>query len=215
MHDIDRVRLEAESEAFEAEQFEFSGTGEIFGETETMELASELLEVSSESELEQFLGDLVAKAGQALGRFAGSPSGQALVGVLKGAAKQVLPTLGSSVGQYFGGATGAKLGAQAADAAARAFGLEMEGMSGEDREFEIARRYINLAGEAVRNLAENPAAGDPRQAAREALIAAAHLHAPGLAHLPARPGPTIAHDGRGAAEGRWERLGADIILYEA
>ena len=63
MHDIDLIRLESESESesfetvpFEAEQFEFAQsetppgeTGEVFGETEQMELASELLEVTNEA----------------------------------------------------------------------------------------------------------------------------------------------------------------------
>jgi hypothetical protein len=219
MHDIDRVLLEAESEAFEtgefeAEQFEFNETGEVFGETENMELASELLEVSSESELEQFLGDLVAKAGKSLGRFVGSPEGQVLVGVLKGAARQVLPTLGSSVGRYLGGDEGAKLGGQAASAAGRAFGLELEGLSNEDREFEVARRYVNFAGEAVRNLAAHGAAANPIHAARAAALAAAQTHAPGLSQGPAAPGPSAFTPSHcGGATGRWVRHGSKIILY--
>ena len=146
MHDIDRVRLESQSEAemleavpFEAEQFEFpqsetsSGeTGEVFGETEQMELASELLEVTNEAELDRFLGDLIHRAGQAVGKFIKSPEGQAIGSALKGAAKQVLPAIGSAVGGYLGGSTGAKLGGDAASVASRAFGLELEGLSGED-----------------------------------------------------------------------------------
>jgi hypothetical protein len=219
MHDIDRVQLEADGEAFEtgefeAEQFEFNETGEVFGETENMELASELLEVSSESELEQFLGDLVAKAGKSLGRFVGSPEGQALVGVLKGAAKQVLPTLGLSVGRYLGGDEGAKLGGQAASAAGRAFGLELEGLSNEDREFEVARRYVNFAGEAVRKLPADGAAANPILAARAAALAAAQTHAPGLSQAPATPGPAaVAPAHGGGATGRWVQHGSKIILY--
>ena len=131
MHDIDRVRLESQSEAemleavpFEAEQFEFpqsetsSGeTGEVFGETEQMELASELLEVTNEAELDRFLGDLINRAGQAVGKFIKSPEGQAIGSALKGAAKQVLPAIGSAVGGYLGGPTGAQLGEDAASAA--------------------------------------------------------------------------------------------------
>src|SRR6478736_4163447 len=124
MHDIDRIRLESESEMFEAvpfeaEQFEFgeseapsSETGEVFGETEQMELASEMLEISSEAELDRFLGDLIKRAGQAVGKFVSSPEGRALGGVLKGSAKQLLPAIGSSIGGYLGGSTGAQLGGQ-------------------------------------------------------------------------------------------------------
>jgi hypothetical protein len=122
MHDIDRIRLEMQPETgtfesgpFEAEQFEFGQqegpygeTGEVFGETEQMELASELLEVTSEAELDRFLGDLIGRAGQAIGTFVRSPQGQAIGGILKNAAKKALPGIGSAVGGYFGGTTGAR-----------------------------------------------------------------------------------------------------------
>ena len=180
MHDIDRIRLETQSETgmfeagpFEAEQFEFAQaetpygeTGEVFGETEQMELASELLEITSEAELDRFLGDLIGRAGQAIGKFVKSPEGQAIGGILKGAAKQVLPGIGSAVGGYFGGATGAKLGGDVASAAGRAFGLELEGLSSEDREFEVARRYVSFAGEAVKNLASAPSESGPENCGR-------------------------------------------------
>ena len=136
MHDIDRIRLETQSETgmfevpqFEAGQFEFAQaetsdfeTGEVFGETEQMELASGLLEVTSEAELDRFLGDLIGRAGRAVGKFVGSPEGRAIGGILKGAASQVLPGIGSAIGSYFGGPTGAKVGGDAASAAGRAFG---------------------------------------------------------------------------------------------
>ena len=226
MHDIDRIRLESESEMFEAvpfetEQFEFgeseasSGeTGEVFGETEQMELASELLEVTSEAELDRFLGDLISRAGQAVGKFVKSPEGQAIGGLLKGAAKQVLPGIGSAVGSYFGGPTGAKLGGDVASAAGRAFGLELEGLSGEDREFEVARRYVTFAGDAVENLALAPAGSNPRAAAKVAAVAAAKAYAPGLLSPvqsgmePQSPSPLPT-----AHSGRWLRRGNKIVLY--
>jgi len=225
MHDIDRVRLETQYESelleavpFEAEQFEFleseaptGETGELFGETEQMELASELLEVTNEAELDRFLGDLIQRAGQAVGKFIRSPEGQAIGGVLKGAAKQVLPAIGSAVGGYFGGSTGAKLGGDAASAAGRMFGLELEGLSGEDREFEIARRFVNFAGDAVRNLALAPRGTDPRALASSAAAAAARTYAPGLLSPAEEPtGPQAPTSGR---SGRWVRRANKIILY--
>ena len=170
MHDIDRVRLETQSEAemfeafpLQAGQFELpqsetfsSENGEVFGETEQLELASELLEVTNEAELDRFLGDLIQRAGQAVGKFIKSPEGQAIGSALKGAAKQVLPDIGSAVGGYLGGSAGAKIGGDAAAAAGRVFGLELEGLSGEDAEFEVARRFVNFAGDAVKNMALAP-----------------------------------------------------------
>jgi hypothetical protein len=235
MHDIDRVREELAPETFgefeagefEAAPFTFNESGEVFNETENMELASELLEVTSEAELENFIGDLVAKAGRSLGQFVGSPEGKALVGVLKGAAHKVLPTLGASVGRYLGDDAGARLGAQAAAAAGRAFGLELEGLSNEDREFETARRYVNFAGEAVRNLVDQSAQAEaetaslkfavpPGKAAMLAAGAAARTHAPGLltaalAGMPKfQPSPTAGGE---RSSGRWVRQGGKIILF--
>ena len=230
MHDIDRVRLETQFETemletgpFEAEQFEFAEaetpfqpeTGEVFGETEQMELASEMLEITSEAELDRFLGDLVSRAGQAVGKFVSSPEGKALGGVLKGAAKQVLPALGSAVGRYFGGDTGAQLGSQAASAAGRIFGLELEGLSGEDRVFDVARRYVSFAGESVKNLMLAPASSDPAAAAKGAAAAAAQTHAPGLL----QPRPTAGNGAAASSDlptgqsGRWMRRGNKIVLY--
>src|ERR1700730_19302100 len=98
MHDIDRIRLETQSESgmfeaapFEAESFEFAQaetemygeTGEVFGETAQMELATELLEVTTEAELDRFLGELIERAGRAVGEFVRSPEGQAIGGILK------------------------------------------------------------------------------------------------------------------------------------
>lgn len=228
MHDIDRIRLETESETglleagpFEAEQFEFAQaetpygeTGEVFGETEQMELASGLLEVTSEAELDRFLGDLIGRAGQAIGKFVRSPEGRAIGGILKGAAKQVLPGIGSAIGGYFGGANGAKLGQDVASAAGRAFGLELEGLSGEDRDFEVAQRYVNFAAEAVKNLAVGPSGLDPRAAANAAVVAAAKTHAPGLLS-PRQAGmePPASSPFPTGHSGRWIRRGNKIILH--
>ncbi len=226
MHDIDRVRLESEAEAFEAspleaESFEFSQsegafgeTSEVFGETEQMELASELLEVSNEAELDRFLGDLIQRAGQAVGKFVRSPEGQAIGSALKGAAKKVLPVIGSSIGGYIGGSTGAKLGGDAAAAAGRLVGLELEGLSGEDAEFEVARRFVNFAGDAVRNMALAPPAMDPRSAARSATAAAARVYAPGLLSSTGdAAGPQAQFPSTGGRTGRWVRRANKIVLY--
>ena len=77
MHDIDRTLTEFEPEMeeyFETDQSEFEeyeyGDSEgVFDEATEMEMASELLAVSDEAELDQFLGGLIKKAGRAIGRF--------------------------------------------------------------------------------------------------------------------------------------------------
>jgi len=50
------------------------GEAEVFSEAETMELAGELTEITTEAELDRFLGDLISKAGRALGRLCVLPS---------------------------------------------------------------------------------------------------------------------------------------------
>ena len=230
MHDIDRVRLETHAEnemfasgPFEAESFEFGeaeapwqGQSEgVFSETEQMELASEMLGITSEAELDRFLGDLIKRAGQAVGSFVRSPTGQALGGILKGAAKQALPTIGSAIGGYFGGSTGAQLGSQAASAAGRLFGLELEGLSHEDQEFEMARGYVRFASEAVKNAALAPTSQDPRMAANAAAVTAAQTYAPGLLQAPSvtRPAAPTSSGLPMGYSGRWIRRGNKIVLY--
>jgi hypothetical protein len=84
----------------------FPGDGTVFSEAHEMELAANLLEVSDEQEVDRFLGDLIRKAGQAAGSFVRSPTGQALGGILKDAARQALPVVGRAIGGYVGGDRG-------------------------------------------------------------------------------------------------------------
>jgi hypothetical protein len=219
MHDIDRTQMEFVPEL---ESFEFSSGAEVFGEQEIMELATELLEVTNEQELDHFLGDLISKAGKAVGTFVSSPTGQALGGLLKGAAKKLLPMAGQAVGGYFGGAGGAKIGGQLASAAGDVFGLEAEGG---DRELEAATNLVKLAGEAVKNVANGPQGANPRAAARAAMTEAAKIHAPsllgavnaGIAAANAAAANVAATGSAGsmgrALSGRWLRRGSKIVLY--
>ncbi len=240
MHDIDSVRLEsdaemeqwesspasfgeAEGESFEYESFEldeaesapYAEAESVFGEADEMDLASELLEVSTEEELDQFLGNLIRRASRVVGRVIRSPAGQAIGGLLKGAARQALPGIGSALGGYLGGAAGARFGRQSAASVGRLFGLELEGLSGEDQEFEVARRFVRFSGDAVRRLAQTPAGRDVLGAARKAIVTAAQTHAPGLLQPSAPPTrPAGAPRMVGAAQsGRWMRRGNKIVLF--
>ncbi len=172
-----------EGEGYEAEA-EWGAHGETggspFSQEQEMELAAELLSVSSEQELEQFLGSLISSVGKAAGKIINSPVGKALGGALKQAAKTALPIVGSAVGGYFGGPIGAQLGGKLASAGGQLFGLELEGLSNEDKEFEMSRRYVRFAGDATRRAARYPRSMHPRRVARAALVAAARRHAPGF-----------------------------------
>jgi len=70
------------------------------------------------------------------------------------------------------------------------FGLELEGMSHEDQEFEVARRVVNLGVEAAKTAAQGAAAGPPTRVAKDALMIAARAHAPDWP-APPRPGSVV------------------------
>jgi len=102
------------------------GEAGVFGEAETMELAAELLEVTTEQELDRFLGGLIRKAGQAVGQFVKSPVGQQLGGLLKGAGQEGTGDGRQRHRRLFRRPEWRQMGSQAASAAGRIFGLELE-----------------------------------------------------------------------------------------
>ncbi len=241
MHDLDHGRAEAEAEfeqfeqweakgeQLEADEFEFEdaeyeaedeslfcANGEMCEAQET-ELAMELLEVTNEAELEAFIGNLARKAMQAGRSILSQPDMQAVGGILKGAAGKALPHIGSAVGRHFGGATGAKWGGRLAGAAGKLFGLELEGLSGEDQEFELAKGYVRFAGNTVRNMTGMAGSSNPLAAAKQAAAAAARIHAPGLlsvgkARTVGGPSAPMLPSSSGQS-GRWMRRGSKIVLY--
>jgi hypothetical protein len=179
MHDIDRTLADFEPEMeFEADQYEsddlgFADTEAIFDDAEEMELAAELLSISDEADLDQFIGEVFSRIRRAAGRFARSDTGRALGGIVRSAARQALPHVGRALGSAVGGPLGGAAGARLAAAAGRRFGLELEGLSPEDQEFELARAFVRFAGQAAKNAARASSSADPRAAARSAAIAAA------------------------------------------
>ncbi|WP_314617875.1 hypothetical protein [Streptomyces stackebrandtii] len=172
MHNMDRTQLEfgqgaegaSAGEAYGAYAPEFADaaeydTGEAewsaqeaggpLDEVQEMELAGELLEVTDEAEMDQFLGKLVRIAAPLL---RGGP-GKALTGILRGAARQFLPALGSIAGNLLVPGLGGVVGGQLASKAGSLLGLEVEGLSREDQEFEAARQFVRFAADAARNAA--------------------------------------------------------------
>jgi hypothetical protein len=214
MHDVDfdRTRFGGEMESFE-----YPASGSVFNENEVMEMAQEALELESEADLENFLGDLISKASHAIGKFIKSPVGQALGGVLKSAAKQLLPMAGQALGGMFG-APGQAIGGQLATAAGGALGLNEA--EAEERDFEAAQTLVRLAGDAVKNAAIAPPGAHPQAVANAAFTQAAQVHAPGLIAPPVqRPAAPYSSERPGGTErgrsGRWIRRGGKIILLGA
>ena len=180
-------------------EFMDSGDAEEGGARE-LEFGADLLEVASEDELDDFLRGLIAAVSRRGHALAGSPLGDALAQTLKRAARPILPIR-----------SGTLVPAAAADApdlkqrAARIFGLELEGLSPEDKEFEVAQHFVRLAADTIRKAAAAPASASPVDIARAALAQAARQHAPGL----------MRHgDGLAPLAGRWIRAGSRIVVLD-
>jgi len=165
--------------------------------------AFELLDVTSEAELDEFLRELIDEGVSRTGARLPVHEVRALLTVLRRTAEQTLPTL-APLPRAVG--TGARSpGGGPLVTAARVYGMELEGLSAEDRDYEIARQFTRFAnaaiGHAVNRLSAVPTTG----AARAAVHAAAQEFAPGLLALglPLATGPT---------SGPWVRRGKAIVL---
>lgn len=216
MHDIDRTMMEYEPEMEYEADYEFGGEFEyadmegVLDEAEEMALAAELLGVIDEAELDQFLGKLFKRIGSKVGKFIKSPTGLTLKGILKSAAQKALPMLGTAIGGPAGGA----LASQLVAAGNEIYGMELEGLSEEDQEFEMAKQFVRFASTAAEKAADAPPNIEPKVAAKSAAIASAKQHAPGLLRpVPSATSmPTMPLPGSGRS-GRWVRRGRKIILY--
>ena len=178
-------------------------------ETQEMELATELLEINSEEELEEFLGKLISGAVRGIGNFAKSGVGKALIGGLKSVAKAALPVVGGAVGSFLAPGVGTALGSKLGSMASGLFELELETMNEEEAEFAVAQEIVRLGARAAQTASAAPRNAPPRAVARAAIITAARRHAPGLARSsrygggrpPARPGRRPSGRGRGGGRG--------------
>ncbi|MGH8787461.1 MAG: hypothetical protein ACREYA_20560, partial [Cupriavidus necator] len=129
------------------------GEAEVLGEPGEMEFAIAALEVSDERSLRDYLRGLVAHAARATGRPVPAPVMSALVGLLAQTARHVLPAHVRRVGPGAALAPAAVLHDGTVQKAGRLFGLELEGLSPEDKEYEAARHFVRFAADAVRHAA--------------------------------------------------------------
>jgi hypothetical protein len=198
MHDINSTALEMEGESFEYE-FETDGEwNEVLQEGELNELASGLLEVSNDQELDQFLGGLISKIAQKAKRFVTGPLGKQLGRAFKSLAKRALPIVANTLIPGSG---------VVAAAAGEALGLELEGLSPEDREFEVAKQVVRLAADATKTALTAPAHANPAQVASAVLQQSMRKHAPHMVQV--RQGPST----QGLpSSGTWVRKGRHIII---
>lgn len=197
MHDLDRDMFERERDdeyggGPDREQLvgflsglsggELASEADLEGETQELELATALLEVSTEAELDRFIGNVFRRVAGAAGDFARSDTGRQLGGIVKAAVGKSLPVIGRAVGQAIS-PSGGDLGGRVGSAAGALLGLELEALSAEDRELEVARALVRFAQEACRRALAAPPYTPAPTVARVAATGAAQEHAPGL--LPA------------------------------
>jgi hypothetical protein len=195
------------ADAFEVLEF---GVLPLFSETEENELAMELLSVSNEAELDQFLGKVfssawrgIKKVGAAVGKVAAP-----LAGALRGVAKAALPLVGGALGSFIPiPGVGTMVGSALGGMLSKALELEFEGVEREQQAFERAVRFVRIAASAAQHVAQDAALGalaapgqDPGPVVRAALERALRSHVPGLAQVP-RP-----------LTGRWRQRRATFVL---
>jgi hypothetical protein len=187
MHDLSALEMdehfgEFESDSEEEEEAEGYGEELELEESSELEAAAELLSVGNEQELDQFLGKLIGGIAKRVGKAIDGPLGNALGGTLKALARKALPMVATAIGGPLGGV----VASGGLDTAMKAFGLELEGLSQEDQELELSRRFIRLANGTVRRALHQPRRHHqaPRQHVMPALRWAARRYAPSLLRGP-------------------------------
>ena len=179
----------------EMELPELMGTLPLQQEDE-LALAAQLLEVAAPPQFDAFLTRQLGAtlAGQ---QVRGTPLEAPLRQLLSRVVAPMLPLHGD--------------GAQARrQRAARVFGMELEGLSSEDKEFELARHVVHLIDTVNTELAQQAMAADadPRARVATALRQAARALAPGLLKHAAQAPRAMP------GSGRWRREGGHIVVLD-
>jgi uncharacterized protein (DUF697 family) len=233
-YEMDEYEMdEYEMDEYEAGQSLGSFMGEMdspLSEVEEMELATELLEISDEAELDQFLGKLFKKVARGVGGAIRGPIGRTLGGVLKKVAKSALPVVGGALGSFVAPGVGTALGSKLGSMASGLFEMELEAMDQEEAEFEVARRVVRLSADAAKTAATAPQSAPPKAVTKKAIVTAARKHAPGLVRgiagapcsncggtrlQPSYSAASVRYSGGangGGAGGRWVRRGRKIVI---
>ena len=221
MHDLDRQQLELARA---------NSGASVLSEAQELELAAELLGVSSEEELGKWLGDVARRAAPVV-TAAQRAAGKAYVG--NSAVVDKVGRFVKTVGPPLSAAAGLASGLPPDVALHRAnqlpgtvdtvaswlqnrmqqwSTLELEGLSAEDRELEYARRYTRFAHRALRNAWLAPRRMPVGRAAHIAVGHAARHDLPGLVpHI-----TQIFHIGANelstTGAGRWRRSRNAIVI---
>ena len=170
-----------ESQEWESYEAYESHESQELNEALEFELAQELLEITTEAELEEFLGKLVKRVARGASSFMKSGIGKAVGGVLRNVAKTALPMVGSALGSFVAPGLGTMIGGKLGGMAANLLEAEeLETMGEAEAEMEAARRYVRWASGTVRNAMRAPRGVPPRVVARSAAVSSARRYAPAL-----------------------------------
>lgn len=191
------------------------GFESIFSEAEEIDLAAELLSVSSEEELDQFLGKFFKRIGSGLkkaGRFIGRRVLPVLGKGLKTVAKAALPIAGKVLGSFIPiPGVGTAIGGAIGTAVSKALELEFSSLSGTEAELKMARRFIRMAATAAQRAALSSPDIDAEIVVNEAIVNAARTHLP---RFRLRKSERSGMPGT-ARQGRWIRRGRQIAVLGA
>jgi len=211
--ELDEMESDAgEYDSGELDEMEFDETGSPFSEVEEAELAQELLGISSEGELDQFLGKLIKRAWRGASGIAKKLGvARPLGSILKGVAKKLIPVAAGAAGTFFGGPAGGAIGSKIGSALGNALEAEFEG-STEDREFEAAKTFVQVAGKAAQQAANASPSAPPVAVAKNAVVSASRSHLK-RRRRHRRGGSSYGGYASGRRTGRWVRRGNKIILF--
>lgn len=207
--------LYGEMEEGYPEESEWDNGGDVLSEGEAIDLAQELMNVTSEAELEEFLGGLFKKIKRgirAVGRAALPIAGNFLKRHGASLLKRALPLVGSAVGSIVPGA-----GTLAGGALGGALSQLMPGETSYESDYEakldLSKRLVQTVANAAAQTAKDPSAAyDASAAAKRALAAQVQATLPPAVRQALRTG---GRHHRRPSSGRWIRQGNQIIILGA
>jgi len=187
--------------------------GSILTESEATDLAQQLMNISTEAEMEEFLGNLFKKVKRGLkkvGRVALPIAANLLKKHGASLLKRALPLVGSAVGSVIPGA-GTVVGGALGGALSQMIPGEMESYSSDyEAKLDLSKRLVQTVANAAVQAARDPNAGfDAGGAAKQALAQQVEANL-----TPAIRQKLAAGGGRRqrATSGQWVRKGNQIIL---
>jgi hypothetical protein len=150
-----------------------------FSDAEERKLASDLLEVANEAELEQVLGDLFNRASKGV-ELVGSKVDGPVAGLIKTVARKALPSVRAAVGAALGASERDQNAGKLGSLVDQALRSKVAGMTAADpdlekcrRLFERHRQFVRLAGKAAKAAATAPSGVAPLAVAQKVLTDAA------------------------------------------